>query len=173
MLLIVWITPHWGNWYGEHRWRNCLDIHRISAYFCYVFWEPVLYFDPVATCFKTTFLPGRFTGIAWDHGDVFTYRIWSLPEGDWTRGCELTWNVVKPRQGVQRAKRANSTIIWSAYTLFFLGKKAEPWHTEGDISRICWGSWWERRAGGTPKRRYQQQSIAGRPSGRRWRSWKW
>jgi hypothetical protein len=56
--------------------------------FCYVFWEPVLYFDPVASFPKETFLPGRFyIGIAWDHGIYpFTNIRYGLNWKDWTHG---------------------------------------------------------------------------------------
>jgi hypothetical protein len=79
--------------------------------FWYVFWEPVLYYDPMATFPKPTFLPGRFIGIARDHGDAFTYRIWTEPNGDWTEGRELIRNVVKSRQGAAQLPRAEAPII--------------------------------------------------------------
>ena len=40
---------------------------------------------------------GRFLGIAWDTGDLFTFKVWSEPEGRWQDGMEYTRNVVRPR----------------------------------------------------------------------------
>jgi hypothetical protein len=47
--------------------------------FRFRFWEPVWYFEPTAKYPKPNFLPGRFVGIAWEHGDAFTYKIWTTP----------------------------------------------------------------------------------------------
>ena len=71
-----WRTPI------ERIFGNTPDI----SMFRFVFWESVLYFEPIAKFPKPTFLPGRFLGIAWNHGDAFTYRIWTEPDGDWTKG---------------------------------------------------------------------------------------
>ncbi len=84
-----WKTPM------EKLFGNTPDI----SMFRFVFWEKVLYFDPMARFPEASFLPGRFVGIAWNHGDAFTYRIWSEPNGDWTKGRELIRNVVKTRKG--------------------------------------------------------------------------
>ena len=40
---------------------------------------------------------GRFLGIAWDTGDLFTFKVWTEPGGDWTKGSEMTRNVVRAR----------------------------------------------------------------------------
>ena len=38
---------------------------------------------------------GRFIGIAWDTGDLFTFKVWSEPDGDWKKGREYTRNMVR------------------------------------------------------------------------------
>jgi hypothetical protein len=65
--------------------------------FRFSFWEPVFYYEPTAKYPKPNFLPGRFVGIAWDHGDAFTYKIWTTPNNDHTKGLELIRNVVRSR----------------------------------------------------------------------------
>ena len=40
---------------------------------------------------------GRFIGIAWDTGDLFTFKVWSEPDGNWWKGQEYVRNVVRPR----------------------------------------------------------------------------
>jgi len=65
--------------------------------FRFGFFEPVWYYEPTAKYPEPSFCPGRFVGIAWDHGDAFTYRIWTCPNGKWTGGTELIRNIVKPR----------------------------------------------------------------------------
>ena len=40
---------------------------------------------------------GRFIGIAWETGDLFTFKVWSEPDGDWRQGQEFTRNVVRAR----------------------------------------------------------------------------
>lgn len=65
--------------------------------FRFRFWEPVWYFEPTAKYPKPNFLPGRFVGIAWEHGDAFTYKIWTTPGNDWEQGRDLVRNVVRSR----------------------------------------------------------------------------
>jgi hypothetical protein len=62
--------------------------------FRYVFWQPVLFFEAIVRYPRPNFLPGRFIGIAWNHGDAFTYRVWSEPDGNWSKGQELIRNIV-------------------------------------------------------------------------------
>jgi hypothetical protein len=66
--------------------------------FRFRFWEPVWYFEPTAKYPSPNFLPGRFVGIAWDHGDAFTYRIWTEPKGTWEDGPQLVRDVVQSRE---------------------------------------------------------------------------
>ena len=75
--------------------------------FRFHFWEPVWYYEPTAKYPKSNFLPGRFVGIAWDHGDAFTYKIWTTPDNDWTKGRELIRNVVKSRSTTEIEPRAD------------------------------------------------------------------
>jgi hypothetical protein len=65
--------------------------------FRFAFWEPVWYYEPTAKFPKPNFLPGRFVGIAWDHGDALTYQIWTTPNNDWNKGLLLIRNVVRGR----------------------------------------------------------------------------
>ena len=65
--------------------------------FRFPFWCPVWYFEPTANYPKSNFLPCRMVRIAWDHGDAFSYKIWTTPDDDWTEGVELIRNVVKSR----------------------------------------------------------------------------
>jgi hypothetical protein len=65
--------------------------------FRFKFWETVWYYEPTAKYPSPNFLPGRFVGIAWDHGDAFTYEIWTCPDGKWEPGCLLIRNVVRGR----------------------------------------------------------------------------
>ena len=65
--------------------------------FRFKFWQPIWYYEPIARFPQPNFLPGRFVGIAWDHGDAFTYRIWTMPDNNFEKGQELIRNVVQPR----------------------------------------------------------------------------
>lgn len=65
--------------------------------FRFSFFEPVWYYEPTAKYPDPNFLPGRFVGIAWDHGDAFTYKIWTCPKGHHSDGQELIRNIVKSR----------------------------------------------------------------------------
>jgi hypothetical protein len=65
--------------------------------FRFAFWEPVWYYEPTAKFPQPNFLPGRFVGIAWDHGDALTYQIWTTPNNDWNKGRLLIRNVVRGR----------------------------------------------------------------------------
>ncbi len=65
--------------------------------FRFSFFEPVWYYEPTAKYPDPNFLPGRFVGIAWNHGDAFTYRIWTCPNGKYSEGQELIRNIVKAR----------------------------------------------------------------------------
>ena len=77
----------------EKMFGHTLDI----SMFCFPFWSPVWYLEPAAKYPKSNFLPGRMYGIAWDHGDAFSYKIWTTPDDDWTKGVELIRNVVKSK----------------------------------------------------------------------------
>ncbi len=84
-------------------WRTpieVLDGHKPDiSVFRFAFFQPVWYYEPAARYPDPNFCPGRFVGIAWDHGDAFTYRIWTCPPGKpLTEGTELIRNIVKPQQ---------------------------------------------------------------------------
>jgi hypothetical protein len=76
--------------------------------FQFKFWEAVWYYEPTAKYPKPNFLPGRFIGIAWDHGDAFTYKIWITPDDNWEKGQELIRNVIGSRLPTE-------TKPWSDY----------------------------------------------------------
>ena len=40
---------------------------------------------------------GWFIGIAWETGDLFTFKLWSEPDGNWKKGQEFVQNVVRPQ----------------------------------------------------------------------------
>ena len=84
---LEWRTP------VEKMHGNTPDI----SMFRFRFWEPVWFYEPTARHPDPNFLPGRFVGIAWNHGDAFTYRVWTTPGGDWEKGRELIRNIVKGR----------------------------------------------------------------------------
>ena len=65
--------------------------------FRFSFWEPVWYYEPTAKYPEPNFLPARHVGIAWKHGDAFTYKVWTTPDGKWEDGCELIRNIVRSR----------------------------------------------------------------------------
>jgi hypothetical protein len=65
--------------------------------FRFKFWETVWYYEPTAKYPQPNFLPGRFVGIAWDHGDGFTYLIWTTPKNNWEDGLELVRNIMRSR----------------------------------------------------------------------------
>ena len=71
------------------------DTADISA-FRFKFWQPIKYIDN-AQFPESRWSMGRFLGIAWDTGDLFTFKVWSEPDGDWRKGQEYVRNVVRPR----------------------------------------------------------------------------
>ena len=65
--------------------------------FRFAFWQPVWYFESNAKFPEPPFKPARFIGIAWDHGDPFTYHVWTEVDGSWKQGRDLVRNILKPR----------------------------------------------------------------------------
>ena len=64
--------------------------------FRFTFWQPIKFLDnPQFPESKWTM--GRFLGIAWDTGDLFTFKVWSEPNGKWQDGREFVRNVVRTR----------------------------------------------------------------------------
>ena len=82
---------------------NTVDI----SVFRYYFWQPIEFLSPKLKFPACKWQEGRFLGVAWKHGDPFTYRIWTEPsDGGWKCGEELVRNVVRPRKkklGVEKA----------------------------------------------------------------------
>eukprot|EP00957_Ditylum_brightwellii_P002437 187536-Ditylum_brightwellii.AAC.1 len=72
--------------------------------FCYKLWELIKYLDPSCQFPECKWQNGCFMGIAWDHGNPFTYLVWTDPdEGGCQKGTELVYNAVWPQ------KNANTT----------------------------------------------------------------
>jgi len=65
--------------------------------FRFSWFQPVWFFEPMTKFPDHPFKAGFFVGIAWDHGDPFTYRIWQPTGNDVEKGRELIRNIVKPR----------------------------------------------------------------------------
>jgi hypothetical protein len=88
--------------------------------FRFHFWETVWYFERTAKYPKSNFLPGRFVGITWQHGNALTYKIWTTPNGDWHKSCELIRNVVKSRSKTENEPRADydeASLAWERTTM--------------------------------------------------------
>ena len=67
--------------------------------FRFQFWAPIEYYDPNARFPDCKWKPGRFIGIARDHGDPLTYRVWTTTDdGGWRKGRELIRNVVRHKK---------------------------------------------------------------------------
>jgi hypothetical protein len=91
-------------------WRT--PIEKLQGYtpdisaFRFPFWRPVWYYEPTAKFPAPNFLPGRMVGIAWEHGDALSYRIWTTPNDDWEKGRELVRNVVRERHYTDNEPKA-------------------------------------------------------------------
>ena len=68
-----------------------------TSMFRFKFWEPVWYYENPAKWPNPRKLTGRWIGIAWNHGDHFTYKVWTTPDDDWRKGREIIRNVVMRR----------------------------------------------------------------------------
>eukprot|EP00957_Ditylum_brightwellii_P008391 635390-Ditylum_brightwellii.AAC.1 len=55
---------------------NTVDI----IVFQYTFWQPLEYIDPSQKFPAIKWKNGQFIGIAWDHGNPFTYLVWTEPD---------------------------------------------------------------------------------------------
>ena len=65
--------------------------------FRFKFWQPIKFmFNGKYP--ESRWMIGRFLGIAWDTGDLFIFRVWSEPDGDWKKGGEFTQNVVRTKK---------------------------------------------------------------------------
>ena len=83
-------------------WRTPMELYSGDtpdiSMFRFEFWQAVEVFDNPAPFPSPKMIDARFIGIAWDHGDPFTYRVWTEPNGDWKKGTELIRNFVRPRR---------------------------------------------------------------------------
>eukprot|EP00957_Ditylum_brightwellii_P010079 760794-Ditylum_brightwellii.AAC.1 len=71
-----------------------------------IIWQPIKYLDPKIKFPDVKWQNGRFVGTAWEHGDLFTYLVWTEPDkGGWQKGQELVCNVLRPR----KSSRDNDT----------------------------------------------------------------
>ena len=62
-------------------------------------WEPVEVFSNCSKFPHSKLIPARFIGISWEHGDAFTYQVWTEPEeGGWKKGKELICNFICPHK---------------------------------------------------------------------------
>ena len=107
-------------------WRTPMEVlHGETpdiSMFRFKFWEPVWYYENPAKWPHSKKLPGRWIGIAWNHGDDFTYKIWTTPGNDWKRGREIFRNVVMRREEEKAPTDAASTKN-AAYDSFLLAKE--------------------------------------------------
>ena len=94
--------------------------------FRFTFWQPIEYLAPNIKFPECSWLKGRFVGIAWKHGDPFTYRVWTehIDEG-WKGGRELIRNVVRPRREPKDATSSASKSDYEELT-FKLNPNVNP-----------------------------------------------
>ena len=77
--------------------------------FQFGFWAPVWYYEPTAKFPAPNFLPARHLGIASEHGDYFTYKVWTLPDDKWENGPELVRDIVTMLQYTDTSPRIEYT----------------------------------------------------------------
>lgn len=110
------------NWQVPQTLRssNTVDI----SVFRFYFWQPIEFLSPKIKFPGCKWQKGRFVGIAWNHGDPFTYRIWTEPDdGGWKAGEELVRNVVRPRK-VQFVAKSCREFAQSSYDELQFSKDA-------------------------------------------------
>ena len=73
--------------------------------FRFGFWAPVWYYEPTAKFPAPNFLPARHLGIASEHGDYFTCKVWTLPDDKQENGLELVRDIVTMRQHTNTSPR--------------------------------------------------------------------
>ena len=73
------------------------------------FWAPVWYYEPAAKFPAPNCLPARHLGNASEHGEYFTYKVWTLAENKWEDRCELVRDIVTMRQHTNASARADYT----------------------------------------------------------------
>jgi len=133
------------------RSSNTVDI----SVFRFYFWQPIEFLSPKIKFPGCKWQKGRFVGIAWNHGDPFTYRIWTEPDdGGWKAGEELVRNVVRPRK-VQLIDSSHREFAQSSYDDLEFSK---------DASIVSNGSQTKRKRG---RRSSGPQSTSVPPTKRR------
>ena len=82
--------------------------------FRFKFWQPVKFYNK-SSFPNSRWVMARFLGIAWDTGDLFTFRLWSEPDGDWTKGREFTRNVVRDRNKNETPETSEEALDLSQF----------------------------------------------------------
>ena len=72
--------------------------------FRFGFWAPVWYYEPTEKLPVPNSFPARHLGIASEHGDSFTYKIWTLPDDKWENRRKLVRDIVTMRQHTKISK---------------------------------------------------------------------
>ena len=65
--------------------------------------------NPQQNYLAPNFLPARHLGIASEHGEYFTYKVWTLPDDKWENGRELVRDIVTMRQHTNTSPRIDYT----------------------------------------------------------------
>ena len=77
--------------------------------FRFGFWAPVWYYKPTKKFLAPNFLPSRHLGITYEHGNYFTYKVWTLPDDKWEDGRKLVRDIVTMRQHPNTSPRIDYT----------------------------------------------------------------
>ena len=73
-----------------------MEIRPIFHHLDLKFWQSIKFMNK-GHFPKSCWALGRFLGIAWDTGDLLTFKVWSKLDGNWKNRSEFTKNVVQPR----------------------------------------------------------------------------
>ncbi len=84
-----WLTPH------ECHWNKRPDI----SVLCFIFWQPVWYYQPRRAFPRARMFKGRFLGVAPSVGDTSCFLILALPDDEHERSTPqvLARSVIRPR----------------------------------------------------------------------------
>ena len=93
--------------------------------FRFGFWSPVWYYEPTAKFPAPNFLPVMHIGIVSEHGDYFTYKVWTTPNNKWEDGQELIRDIVTMRDHADMSPRV-SDLLYQKKLYFF-------WYRRSDI----------------------------------------
>ena len=74
-----------------------LNVDTTDIYpFRFMFWQPLKLFYKLL--FRNIcWIKVRFIGVAWETRYQFAFKIWSEPDGDWSKGKEYTHIFISPR----------------------------------------------------------------------------